>query len=100
MSHRGRRPGFVRVEANLLTVPDFRGNRFFNTLSNLMAEPRASLLFVEFEAGDLLQLQGVAQVDWIGATDTNSGAERQWCFHVVRGWRRRGALQLRWSSTD
>ena len=60
ISHRGGRPGFVRVDGDVLTIPDFRGNRYFNTLGNLAAEPRASLLFVDFETGDLLQLQGRA----------------------------------------
>ncbi len=97
ISHRGGRPGFVRVDGNVLTIPDFRGNRYFNTLGNLIAEPRASLLFVEFETGDLLQLQGMAQVDWRGSPEEFTGAERLWRFHVTRGWRRRASVQLRWS---
>ncbi len=63
ISHRGGRPGFVRFDGDVLTIPDFRGNRYFNTLGNLSAEARASLLFVDFESGDLLQLQGIAEVD-------------------------------------
>ena len=36
VSHRGGKPGFVRVDGNSsLTVPDFLGNFFFNTLGNL-----------------------------------------------------------------
>jgi uncharacterized protein len=100
ISHRGGRSGFIRVDGNVLTIPDFRGNRYFNTLGNLIAEPRASLLFVEFETGDLLQLQGVAQVEWNGSTEQFIGAERLWRFHVARGWRRSASLQLRWSFTD
>jgi len=80
-----------------LTIPDFRGNRYFNTLGNLVAEPRASLLFVDFETGDLLQLQGSAQVDWkAAAVEQIAGAERLWRFHVARGWRRKAASPLRW----
>jgi predicted pyridoxine 5'-phosphate oxidase superfamily flavin-nucleotide-binding protein len=97
ISHRGGRPGFIRVDGDVLTIPDFRGNRYFNTLGNLHAEPRASLLFVQFETGDLLQLEGVTQVDWNAATEACSGAERLWRFHVVKGWRRRASLPLRWS---
>lgn len=98
ISHRGGRPGFVRVDGDLLTIPDFRGNRYFNTLGNLIAEPRASLLFVDFTTGDLLQLQGRAEVDWCGAAARQlAGAERLWRFHVTRGWRRRAATRLRWS---
>lgn len=99
ISHRGGPPGFVRVDGDQLTIPDFRGNRYFNTLGNLIAEPRASLLFVDFATGDLLQLQGTAEVDWSGATAAQiAGAERLWRFHVTRGWRRRAATSLRWSN--
>ena len=97
ISHRGGRPGFVRVDGDALTIPDFRGNRYFNTLGNLLAEPRASLLFVDFETGDLLQLQGSAQVDWTASSaEQLAGAERLWRFHVARGWRRKAASPLRW----
>jgi predicted pyridoxine 5'-phosphate oxidase superfamily flavin-nucleotide-binding protein len=101
ISHRGGRPGFVRVDGDVLTIPDFRGNRYFNTLGNLIGDPRASLLFVDFDSGDVLQLQGTAQVDWHGdAARQYAGAERLWRFHVERGWRRRAALPLRWSFID
>jgi len=101
ISHRGGRPGFVRVRGDVLTIPDFRGNRYFNTLGNLIAEPRASLLFVDFETGDLLQLQGMAQVDWAAAEAQQfAGAERLWRFHVARGWRRKAASPLRWSFVE
>ncbi len=33
-------------------MPDFRGNRYMNTLGNLLAEPRAALLFIDFDRGD------------------------------------------------
>jgi uncharacterized protein len=101
ISHRGGRPGFVLVDGDVLTIPDFRGNRYFNTLGNLMAEPRASLLFVDFESGDLLQLQGTVHVDWSGAgAEQFTGAERLWRFHVARGWRRKAASPLRWSFVE
>jgi uncharacterized protein len=105
ISHRGGRPGFVRVDdersGNVLTIPDFRGNRYFNTLGNLIAEPRASLLFVDFESGDLLQLQGTADVDWDpAAAQRFPGAERLWRFHIARVWRRKAAVPLRWSLSE
>jgi hypothetical protein len=101
ISHRGGRPGFVRIDGNVLTIPDFPGNRYFNTLSNLSAEPRASLLFIDFESGDILQLQGMAEVDWRGeAAKQFAGAERLWRFQVHRGWRRKAASPLRWAFVD
>ncbi len=99
MSHRGGRPGFVRIDGDTLAVPDFAGNRFFNTLGNLLGEPRAALLFVDFASGDLLQLQGRVTIDW-DARLRSAGVERQWRFAVVRGWRRRAAVPLRWSFID
>jgi hypothetical protein len=98
ISHRGGRPGFVRVEGDALTIPDFQGNRYYNTLGNLLGEPRASLLFTDFETGDLLQLQGMVKIDWsAAATKLVEGAERLWHFEIVRGWRRHAASSLQWS---
>lgn len=96
ISHRGGRPGFVRVRGDTLSIPDFRGNRFFNTLGNLIGEPRASLLFVDFESGDVLQLQGLVTIDWDGsAAKQYEGAERVWHFAVRRGWYRAQTAALR-----
>ena len=101
ISHRGGRPGFVRSDGDTLVVPDFTGNRYFNTLGNLLGEPRASLMFIDFATGDLMQLQGRVTIDWDAqASGLVAGAERQWRFAVVRGWRRRAALPLRWSFID
>jgi predicted pyridoxine 5'-phosphate oxidase superfamily flavin-nucleotide-binding protein len=101
ISHRGGRPGFVRTEGDVLSIPDFRGNRYFNTLGNLLGEPRAALLFPDFETGDLLQLRGVATIDWSpAAAERFEGAERIWHFRVARGWFRRGATTLRGAFID
>lgn len=101
ISHRGGRPGFVRIEGDTLLIPDFRGNRYFNTLGNLLGEPRASLLFLDFLTGDVLQLQGLASVDWSApAAALVPGAERIWRFRVTRGWYRQGAAALRGALLD
>lgn len=85
VSHRGGPPGFVHVAGDVLTIPDYRGNRYFNTLGNLLLEPRAALLFVDFAKGELLQLQGIGEVAW----DEHDlpGAERTWRFKASGGWR-------------
>ncbi|HEY1891463.1 MAG TPA: pyridoxamine 5'-phosphate oxidase family protein [Steroidobacteraceae bacterium] len=101
ISHRGGRPGFVHVDGNVLSIPDFRGNHYFNTLGNLLGEPRSSLLFLDFETGDLLQLQGLASIDWSpSAKEQFEGAERIWHFRVTRGWTRPRAAALRGSFVD
>ena len=98
ISHRGGRPGFVRVDGETLTIPDFRGNRYFNTLGNFLLCPRAALVFVDFARGDLLHLSGEVEVAWSSTEAARfQGAERLWRVRVSHGWRRRGALSLRWS---
>ncbi|HET7504804.1 MAG TPA: pyridoxamine 5'-phosphate oxidase family protein [Kofleriaceae bacterium] len=99
ISHRGGPPGFVHLDGDVLTIPDFAGNRYFNTLGNLVSEPRAALLFVDFARGDLLHLQGQATILWGGPeVRAVEGAERLWRLRVERAWRRPGALPLRWSA--
>ncbi len=101
ISHRGGRPGFVRIDGDTLTIPDFTGNNYFNSFGNLLQEPRASLLFVDFATGAVLQLQGEAEIVWQGQELARlDGAERLWRFHVRRGWRRPHALRLRWSAPE
>jgi predicted pyridoxine 5'-phosphate oxidase superfamily flavin-nucleotide-binding protein len=101
MSHRGGRPGFVQIKGDRLDIPDFPGNRYYNTLGNLLGDPRGSLLFLDFESGDMLQLQGLVTIDWSAdAARAFGGAERLWCFEVVRGWRRHPACALKWSFID
>lgn len=101
ISHRGGPAGFVQAQGDTLTVPDFTGNRYFNTLGNLLLEPRAALLFIDFSSGDLLQLQGRAEVLWNMADEARTpAAERHWRLHVERGQLRRGALPLRWQTWE
>ncbi|HEY4170615.1 MAG TPA: pyridoxamine 5'-phosphate oxidase family protein [Reyranella sp.] len=100
VSHRGGRPGFVAVRGDTLVVPDFRGNRFFNTLGNLLGDPRAGLLFVEFATGDLLQLQGTVTIDWSASDTAVAGAQRSWRIAIERAWRRPAALPFAWAFGD
>jgi predicted pyridoxine 5'-phosphate oxidase superfamily flavin-nucleotide-binding protein len=97
ISHKGGRPGFIRVDGDTLTIPDFTGNRYMNTLGNLLLDPRAALLFIDFSSGELLQLRGVAEVLWHAEEALQlQGAERLWRFRVEAATRIVGALPLRW----
>ncbi len=99
VSHRGGRPGFVRVGGEgRLTMPDFAGNGFFNTLGNLQLLPRAGLLFVDFANGDLLQVAADAELRW-DARDVGAepGAERLLRFTPRRMFYREKVLPLQWS---
>ncbi|MGR9274042.1 flavin-nucleotide-binding protein [Rhizobium leguminosarum] len=98
VSHRGGNAGFVRVGADsVLTIPDFAGNRFFNTLGNILVNSKAGLVFVDFETGDMLQMTGNAEV-LLDSPDiaTFQGAERLWRFTPEEIVLRPDALPLRW----
>ena len=103
VSHRGGKPGFVRVEAgaagSVLTLPDFRGNLFFNTLGNIAAHPKAGLLFVDHASGERLQLTGGARITADGPqVEAFAGAQRLLRIEVDAGvWASR-TLPLRWSA--
>ena len=65
VSHRGGKPGFVRIEPDgSLTIPDYAGNFAFNTLGNIDKDRRCGLLFIDFDSGDMLQLTANARIDW------------------------------------
>ncbi|MGW6856283.1 pyridoxamine 5'-phosphate oxidase family protein [Streptomyces xanthophaeus] len=64
-SHRGGLPGFVQVLSPVeLAWPDYPGNAMFLTLGNLTADPRAGLLFPDWESGAVLQLSGRARTEF------------------------------------
>ena len=98
VSHRGGNAGFVRVEGNVLTIPDFAGNLHFNTLGNLLLNPRAGLAFVDFATGDVLQAAGRTEIILDGPEIAAfQGAERLWTLTVEHVVLRRAALALRWA---
>lgn len=97
VSHRGGQAGFVRVEGDVLTIPDFAGNLFFNTLGNFQVNPRAGLLFVDFQTGELLQVAGTVTLILDGPEIAAfQGAERLWQVRVEQVVRRPAALRSRW----
>lgn len=99
VSHRGGRPGFVRIDdERTLTAPDFVGNFFFNTIGNLVGHPRAGLLFIDFEHGDTLHVAVEGTVVWDGPeVQAFAGAERLLRFHVREVVRNVGVLPFRWT---
>ncbi|HEY0062250.1 MAG TPA: pyridoxamine 5'-phosphate oxidase family protein [Telluria sp.] len=94
ISHRGGPRGFVRIDGASLQVPDYAGNRFFNTLGNLVLDARAALLFIDFASGDVLELEGSVAIDW---QPDGAPQARSWRFACARGTLSRAALPLRWT---
>ena len=97
VSHRGGRIGFLGFDdTGSIVVPDYRGNSFFNTIGNLIRTPRAGVLFIDFDSGDLLQFVGATEVAWDGReVRAFKGAERLWRLEPRHGRWLRGALPMR-----
>lgn len=67
VAHRGGKPGFVNVEGDRTFVfPDFSGNNHFNTVGNILLNPKAGFLFVDLETRDLVYMAGAASIVWKG----------------------------------
>jgi predicted pyridoxine 5'-phosphate oxidase superfamily flavin-nucleotide-binding protein len=101
ISHRGGPPGFLCLSKDgaTLTWPDYRGNFFFNTLGNLLRDPRAALVVADFASGDLLHITGRCRIEWDGtAIGSHPGAERlvrmaiDWVRWRPAAWRSRWRL--------
>ena len=100
-SHRGGAPGFVHlVDDTHLQIPDYAGNNFFNTIGNLVSDPRIGLLFVDFETGGLLHVSGRAQIDWEPHNAHDPDAWRVINVEIDAVLERPGAVGLRWARHD
>ncbi|MGQ4422254.1 pyridoxamine 5'-phosphate oxidase family protein [Streptomyces violaceoruber] len=82
-SHKGGNPGFVRIEDGTIWWPDYAGNNLFNSLGNISANPAAALLFIDFNTGRLIQLSGMAEIEWVtpGSPGDDGGTGRRVRFH-------------------
>jgi len=113
VSHRGGPAGFVHTShddgdeggATWLTVPDYTGNFMFNTLGNIITNPKVGLLFIDFASGALLWLQGLAHVEH-DSPDLGlyEGAQRLLRIRITQGLRHepgemRHSSPLSWSVT-
>jgi len=97
-SHRGGSRGFVRAasDGTRLRIPDYAGNNYFNTVGNLLRDPRVALLLVDFETGGLLHIAGRASVDWAPEDCHDPNARRVIEVTVEKVVDRPAALTLRW----
>jgi hypothetical protein len=102
VSHRGGKPGFVRVDDGaVLTLPDFTGNSFFNTLGNIVLEPRCGLLFIDYDTGGTLQVAARATIVTQGEELASfRGALRLLRLEVDEAIRTEAALPIAWGPAE
>jgi len=98
-SHRGGQPGFVEIiENDKLKIPEYVGNYLFNTLGNLIQNPNAGLLFIDFENNATLQLNGEAHIVF---NDETEGVKTHdtgvyWAFNVTNWMLTENHHQVNW----
>src|SRR5262249_47016466 len=64
VSPKGDAPGFVRiVDDRTLAIPDRPGNKRFDSLQNILANPHVGLLFVVPGLDETLRVNGTASLD-------------------------------------
>jgi len=70
LNHRGGAPGFVRLceepreggqVDTYLVLPDYSGNRFYQSLGNIQSSALVGLVFPDFSAGHALHVTGTAE---------------------------------------
>ena len=63
-SYKGGDPGFVTVvDDGCIAFPNYDGNGKYQSMGNLLKNPNAGLLFIDFTEQARLRLQGVVSID-------------------------------------
>lgn len=63
-SHKGGKPGFVRVVDNkTIAFPSYNGNGMFLSMGNINANNKVGLLFIDFETPHRVRVHGNASID-------------------------------------
>ncbi len=63
-SYKGGEPGFVRVlDEHTVAFPNYDGNGMYLSTGNVLVNPDVGLLFIDFERGHRMRLEGTASID-------------------------------------
>lgn len=63
-SYKGGDPGFVMVvHERTIAFPNYDGNGLYMSMGNVLVNPNVGLLFIDFERGRRLRLNGEATID-------------------------------------
>lgn len=63
-SYKGGEPGFVRVlDPRTVVFPNYDGNGMYLSTGNVLANPHVGMLFIDFEQGNRMRLEGTASID-------------------------------------
>ena len=104
-SHRGGPPGFMRVDETevkddgrarqTIVWTEYPGNNHFNTLGNIVMDPRVGISIPQFATGGILQVSGTATVEMGKLQD--GGRKVRLLVSAVNELPA-GSLPIRWTS--
>ena len=57
-----RQPPVKAMDAKTILFPDFAGNKLFNSLGNMLVNPRIGMLFIDFENALRLRINGKVKI--------------------------------------
>jgi uncharacterized protein len=64
-SYKGGEPGFVRVlDPSTVAFPNYDGNGMYLSTGNVLVNPAVGMLFIDFERGHRMRLDGTASIDF------------------------------------
>jgi predicted pyridoxine 5'-phosphate oxidase superfamily flavin-nucleotide-binding protein len=67
-SYKGGDPGFVRVlDEHNIAFPNYDGNGMYLSMGNILRNPSVGMLFIAFDTGHRLRLNGEASIDPVDA---------------------------------
>lgn len=89
VSHRGGDPGFVQLLPDgRIRIPDYAGNSLFNSLGNLLVDPRIALAIPNLKTGTILEITGTATIEWHDRDeDDSTGGTHRFVDITPTAWR-------------
>jgi len=97
ISHRGGKPGFVKIiNEDTLVFDDYSGNNLFMTLGNIVSYPYAGLLFIDYKKNTFWQLQCQAEI--IETPDKKHARQVRLIVNQIR--RLSPGLNINWELID
>lgn len=89
VSHRGGDPGFVQLLPDgRIRLPDYTGNSLFNSLGNILIDPRIAIAIPNLRTGTILEITGTATIEWNDHDENDStGGTHRFVDIVPVAWR-------------
>jgi len=101
VSHRGGKPGFMDLADNTLKFPDFSGNNHYNTFGNIALNPKVGIVVPDFDTGDMLYIEGIAEIIWGGPeVEAFDGAERLVSVQITKTTLVERTMPVTWKLND